>query len=31
MFVIFSFMEIAIDTTLTDLNKTMEGLDSDRE
>lgn len=31
MFVIFSFMEIAIDTTLIDLNKTMEGLDSDRE
>ena len=31
MFLIFSFMEIAIDTTLIDLNKTMEGLDSDRE
>ena len=31
MFVIFSFMEIAIDTTLIDLNKTMEGLVSDRE
>ena len=31
MFVIFSFMEIAIDTTLIDLNKTMEGLDSDSE
>ena len=31
MFVIFSFMEIAIDTTLIDLTKTMEGLDSDRE